>query len=398
MTFSFQKEIRKALGITEKKNMTDRTKDKKYGGNPGGDPSPDQVEQWRINNDNHEIDLVSILMMLKVIIQTETKSSEPGTKEVTQNGRIKDAIGQVKFFREYLIRMHGREVNDFVFIPIIAFPRLSTLPSSKKRSQCYCKNVNYEDTDLQRDAAKEAKTQEICNSVKSLEAKLEWEVAEVEELMRRAIQNAQLQLKLDKDTLGDGNCFSRAMVQQFQRPQIKHFLQNRGLAISSFMQLKEKVEEFVRTHMHTDKMKVLKDNFEMSQSNMTRENPDLEPRSWSKYWSDMLKDGEWADDTYIQACAWYLNMNIVVVYAGHATPERPFYPMEGNFSSERTGPTLLVGYINGNHYQSLLPLQEDQSRPEYLAQPAIDNTLQSVLQALGLGDLEKVNQGSQVSS
>ena len=71
--------------------------------------------------------------------------------------------------------------------------------------------------------------------------------------------------------------------------------------------------------------------------------------------------------------------------------------MEGTFSTETTGPTLLVGYINGNHYQSLLPLQEDRSRPEYLAQQAVDNTLHHVLQRLGL-EIAKAKQGAEVSS
>ena len=217
------------------------------------------------------------------------------------------------------------------------------------------------------------------------------------DVMRRAIQQAQLQLKLDRDTPGLGNCFSVAMVQQFQRPQVKLFLQSRGMTIASYMQLKQNVEHFVKTHMHTEKMKVLKANFQMSQRNMALENPHLKPRSWSKYWRDMLKDGEWADETFIQACAWFLNMNIIIIYAGHATPEQPFHPMEGTFSTETTGPALLVGYINGNHYQSLLPLQEDRSRPEYLAQTAVDNTLHHVLQRLGL-EIAKAKQGAEVSS
>ena len=215
------------------------------------------------------------------------------------------------------------------------------------------------------------------------------------ELMRRAIQQAQLQLRLDAETPGLGNCFSVAIVQQFQRPPVNLFLQSRGMKITSFMQLKKNVKEFVFTHMHTEKMKELKANFEMSQQTMARENPDLTPRTWSKYWQDMLKDGEWADDTFIQACAWYTNMNIVIVSAGHATPEQPFYAMEGTFATETTGPTLLVGYINGNHYQSLLPLQED--RPGFLSKVAIDKTLHDTLQALGF-EMAKLKQGSQVGS
>ena len=144
--------------------MTPETREKKYGGNP----TPDQVEQWRINNDLHEIDLVSILMVQKIIIQTETKSTSPETKELTQKGRIKDAIDQVKFFREYLIRMHLSEVDNFTFIPTIAFPNMKELPSSNKRSQCYCKNISLEE---QGDAEQVTKSEEEeCNTVKNFEA------------------------------------------------------------------------------------------------------------------------------------------------------------------------------------------------------------------------------------
>ena len=118
--------------------------------------------------------------MQKVIIQTETKSTAPETKEDTKQKRKNEAIGQVNFFREYLTRIHGREADNFVFIPIIAFPNLSTLP--KERSQCYCKKANLEDTDLPRDVAKEAKSQQTVKSVKSLEEKQEREVTEVEEM------------------------------------------------------------------------------------------------------------------------------------------------------------------------------------------------------------------------
>ena len=174
-----------------------------------------------------------------------------------------------------------------------------------------------------------------------------------------AIQQAGLHLKLDADTPGLGNCFSIAMVQQFERPRVKRFLQSIGIKINSFMELKKNVNEFVYANMHTAKMLDLRLNFEMSQRSMAEENDSLTPRTWDEYWSDMLVNGKWADDTFIQACAWYTNMNIAIVSARYATPERPFYSLEGTFATETTGPTLLVGFVN-KHYQSLLPLQEDE--------------------------------------
>ena len=58
-------------------------------------------------------------------------------------------------------------------------------------------------------------------------------------------------------------------------------------------------------------------------------------------------------------------------------------------------PVLYLGYVVDNHYQSLLPQVEDNTVPEWLAQPAIDITLQNVLRRL---DEEQANleQGSQV--
>ena len=98
-------------------------------------PTEGELDKWRINNDNHEVDLVSILCVPEAILQTETKSSKKETK--TKQRRVAEGIKQVEFFKEYLIRMHGSAVNNVVFTPIIAFPNLKTLPS---KSQCYCRN------------------------------------------------------------------------------------------------------------------------------------------------------------------------------------------------------------------------------------------------------------------
>ena len=58
-------------------------------------------------------------------------------------------------------------------------------------------------------------------------------------------------------------------------------------------------------------------------------------------------------------------------------------------------PLLYLGYIVNEHYQSLLPVVEDDYTPPCLAQPAVDNALQNALQALLE---EKTKQDNQVSS
>ena len=208
------------------------------------------------------------------------------------------------------------------------------------------------------------------------------------EMFLTAIGRAQLPLRLDEDTIGDGNCFPRAMVQQFQRPQVKLFLQSRGINIPDYMSLRRKVVHFARRNMHTRQFQTMRENYDFTQENLAE---DETPRTWEEYWQAMLVDREWPDNFFIQACAWYLQMNIVIVYAGHATPEKPIHPIEGTFNSAKTGPTLLVGHITMQHYQSLLPLEEDRSLPTYLAPAAMNSTLEDVLNALG-----KAGAGSQV--
>ena len=261
MISSFQKEIREALGITEEKNIHKRTKTKKFGGNPGGNPTPDQIEQWRINNDLHEIDLVSILMMEKVIVQTETKSTDPKTTEVTQKKRIRDAIDQVQFFREYLIRMHQTEVDNFTFIPTIAFPNLKELPSPKKKSQCYCKNTRLEDRQLQGDAEHVIKSQKDCNTVESFEA-------------------LSIGTKRKREETENGDEVDRVkQVQKMQNPQQREMTQTGDEASSSeVMQSKDIPEEGCQDR--PDKQSI-KSSDEKAQSNgySSRKDKDLENKN-----------------------------------------------------------------------------------------------------------------------
>ena len=58
-------------------------------------------------------------------------------------------------------------------------------------------------------------------------------------------------------------------------------------------------------------------------------------------------------------------------------------------------PLLYLGYIVNQHYQSLLPVVEDDYMPPCLAQPAVDNALQNALQALKEA---KAKESTQVSS
>ena len=87
-----------------------------------------------------------------------------------------------------------------------------------------------------------------------------------------------------------------------------------------------------------------------------------------------------------------------IIYAGADTQGQTVTTTDGNFSLVAGGerrPLLYLGYIVNEHYQSLLPVVEDDYVPPCLAQPAVDIALQNALQAL----IEvKTKQGPHVSS
>ena len=218
--------------------------------------------------------------------------------------------------------------------------------------------------------------------------------------LRLAMQKAQERLKLDGPTPGDGNCCSYTFVQQCQRPPVKLFLQSRGVTITDFMHLKKQVAHFIQANINTPKVQNLKVNFEVSQLNMHWEG--RMRRSWRQYWSDMQRHGQeeryWADDIFLQATALYLNLDIRIIWAGDNTNGQVVTTVDGLFYQVAQGesrPLLYLGYIVNEHYQSLLPVVEDDYMPPCLAQPAVDNALQNALQAL---IEEKTKQDNQVSS
>ena len=218
------------------------------------------------------------------------------------------------------------------------------------------------------------------------------------ELLGPAIQGHQPPLMLDELTPGLGDCFCEGIVQQCRRPPIKLYLQSRGITINDMMQLKAEVAQFVDTNRMTKKMRDLRLNFELSQQNLL-EYEGLQPRTWEKYWDDMKKSGPWADDTFVQCTAWYLNVKLRIISVRMEETERSrIVVIDGDFSSPpgETRPVMYLGYIVSHHYQSLLPQVEDNTVPQCLTRPVIDNTLQDVVQRLARQQLLS-EQGIQVS-
>ena len=80
----------------------------------------------------------------------------------------------------------------------------------------------------------------------------------------------------------------------------------------------------------------------------------------------MRKDKEWADAVSVQGTAWYLNHDLLIIMST-ATPDSPFITISGHWGYQDSAPCagvpLLLGYVSGLHYQSLLPLDEQAFRP-----------------------------------
>ena len=214
------------------------------------------------------------------------------------------------------------------------------------------------------------------------------------EALKLAIGRTGLPLKLDKRTPAEGNCFSHSVVQQCQRAVVKEELQRQGKTVTTYMALKSDVRQFVLDRADHPRIKEMKANFEQKQLQLFQEGHPT--RGWLTYWDDMLKDGEWADDTFVQALAFFLGLDIFLIPADSATYTQMFHPISGDINSDRVGspgrPTLLIGYISDQHYQSLLLLEEEPSASGCPTSQAVDETLRRAFSALQLELFKKSRQ------
>ena len=126
------------------------------------------------------------------------------------------------------------------------------------------------------------------------------------------VNRLQLPFILDQLTEGRGNCFPIAVIQQCQRPEINK-------------QLKLVTKILVKIHKNGPKHRA----FRYSVMNFIKssEHPMIQrfrlqyeatdgvvnKETWSDYWKRMLKDGTWVDYWFVQATAWYLELDIWII-------------------------------------------------------------------------------------
>ena len=135
------------------------------------------------------------------------------------------------------------------------------------------------------------------------------------EEIRNAIARCQLHLKFDDFTVGDGNCFPRAVVQQCRRLEINtNLTENRKTKTKHYMNVRAAVCKFMTSSQHPSIQ-------QFKQSYIENEWP-TNGIAWNDYWIAMSQDKVWVDYKFIQGTAWYLNQDIMVVTT-RSTPVNP---------------------------------------------------------------------------
>ena len=172
------------------------------------------------------------------------------------------------------------------------------------------------------------------------------------------VHRLQLPFKLDQLTEGRGNCFPIAILQQCRRPEINQQLKPvpkmlvRTLTTGPrHKALRYSVISFIKSSDHP-RIQEFKLQYEQTDGEANKE-------LWDDYWKRMLRDGTWVDYWFVQATAWYLELDIWIVATSN-TENSPYIGISGNLENGDipcSGPTITLGTKSNSHYQSLLPIE-----------------------------------------
>ena len=147
-----------------------------------------------------------------------------------------------------------------------------------------------------------------------------------EEIMN-TIHRLQLPFKLDQLTEGLGNCFPIAIIQQLRRPEISSQLRPATRRLIKWKTghslLRQSVHQFIKKSKSPRK-KDLKSQYEETDGIVNRE-------TWDEYWTRMTTDKVWVDYWFVQATAWYLQLDIWVVATSN-TEGSPYIEVNGNLA------------------------------------------------------------------
>ena len=138
------------------------------------------------------------------------------------------------------------------------------------------------------------------------------------------VHRLQLPHKLDQLTEGRGNCFPIAIIQQCRRPEISSQLKPLPKLLikhkTGHSVLRNSVKQFI-TMSENPNVARFKIRYEESVAIATGE-------TWEQYWRRIVKDQVWVDYIFIQATAWYLQLDIWIVDTG-CTEKDPYIRISG---------------------------------------------------------------------
>ena len=169
------------------------------------------------------------------------------------------------------------------------------------------------------------------------------------------VNRLQLPFKLDELTEGLGNCFPMAIIQQLRRPEISSQLRTATRRLvknaTGHTQLRQNVHQFM-IKSKSPRIVALKLQFDETDGLVTGE-------TWIEYWTRMTTDKTWVDYWFVQATAWYLQLDILIVATSN-TEASPYIEINGNLADGNIpsqGPVITLGTKSNTHYQSLLPIE-----------------------------------------
>ena len=164
------------------------------------------------------------------------------------------------------------------------------------------------------------------------------------------VAKMNLNYKLDKLTRGQGNCFPIAVLQQLSHQDIFNSLMPEMKTIVRNLdhrELRRRVKDFTFTS-NDDRLIPLRNNFDEAMNASANSGGPSE--TWQHYWEKMMRDKEWVDSFFVQATAFFLNLNIrIIETSGNET--YPFHEIE---SGRPDSKTIHMGYVTDTHYQSLI--------------------------------------------
>ena len=134
------------------------------------------------------------------------------------------------------------------------------------------------------------------------------------------VNKLDLPLITDRITEGKGNCFPIAILDQCKRPEVLSKLpaSTKKIALKNKndgqMQLRLAVKKFIENSAHQNTIQFQR-NYEDNVAKINNE-------SWDQYWYRMTQDKVWADYIFVQATAWFLNHDIMIITTSN-TEENP---------------------------------------------------------------------------